>query len=206
MDKKQSVIDELHTQLRDASGELGEQRRRVEALQANANVREADKRKIANLLRAYEEERANFEQLKARYGQMGNEMDMHLGDADNGLAVGEQAAGALAKINPNPHQPLVIDRAERQLMASTLPPANVLRSRVNVYKANNEGLEDSVRGLQGKSSELAGKYRKIIGLCTGVDEDRVDAQLDNLLRAIESEPSDVELARVRDFLHRVEGV
>jgi hypothetical protein len=45
MDKKQAVIDDLHMQLRDASGELGEQRRRLEGLQAEMNERESRKRK-----------------------------------------------------------------------------------------------------------------------------------------------------------------
>jgi len=54
-------------------------------------------------------------------------------------------------------------------------------------------------------SELAAKYRKIISMCTGVEEDNVDGVLHNLLRAVESE-SDVELGRVRDFLQRVDGV
>ena len=58
MDKKQAVIDDLHMQLRDASGELGEQRRRLDGLQAEMNEREARKRKASNLMRAYEEERS----------------------------------------------------------------------------------------------------------------------------------------------------
>jgi len=52
---------------------------------------------------------------------------------------------------------------------------------------------------------LAAKYRKIISLCTQVDEESVDEHLESLLRAVESEPDDVELSRVRDFLSRVGG-
>jgi hypothetical protein len=205
MDKKQAVIDDLHTQLRDASGELGEQRRRVETLQAEANERESRKRKHSNLMRAYEEERLRLSQLQAQYGQVSSDSEMQLGDADAGLGIATKATAVLSKINSD-HQGPVIDRADRQFLASALPSIHVLRVRSNAYAENNKSLEANVRGLQSKSSELANKYRTIIGLCTGVDETKVDEQLDNLLRAVESEPTEVELARVRDFLQRIESV
>lgn len=205
MDKKQAVIDDLHTQLRDASGELGEQRRRVETLQAEANERESRKRKHSNLMRAYEEERSRLSQLQAQYGQVSSDSEMQLGDPNAGLGIATKAAAVLSKITSD-HQGPVIDRADRQFLASALPPIHVLRARVNAYAENNKALEANVRGLQSKSSELANKYRTIIGLCTGVDETKVDEQLDNLLRAVESEPTEVELARVRDFLQRIESV
>lgn len=205
MDKKQAVIDDLHTQLRDASGELGEQRRRVDTLQTEANERESRKRKHSNLRRAYEEERSRLSQLQAQYGQVSGDSEMQLGDADAGLGIAAKATTVLSNLASDP-QGLVIDRSDRQLLASALPPIHVLRARINAYAENNKALEANVRGLQSKSSELANKYRTIIGLCTGVDETKVDEQLDNLLRAVESEPTEVELARVRDFLQRIESV
>jgi regulatory protein SWI6 len=72
--------------------------------------------------------------------------------------------------------------------------------------ANRETLESEVRGLKGKSLDLEKKYRRVIGLCTRVEEDMVDSVLDNLCRAVDSEHGDVELGRVRDFLQKVEGV
>lgn len=205
MEKKQSVIDELHSQLRLASGDLGEQRRRLEGYQAELDATELRKLKIANLERAYEEERARLSQMQGQYSQMNGEVELQLGDADKGYTIPEQAANILSRINPPPHQPLVINSPDRQTLANTLPPAHVLRARVNAYKANNQDLEESVRDLQSKSSELAGKYRQVISLCTGVPEASVDNVLDNLLRAVDSEQDDVELARVREFLQRVES-
>ncbi|KUJ06992.1 uncharacterized protein LY89DRAFT_790085 [Mollisia scopiformis] len=205
MEKKQNVIDDLHSQLRAASGDLGEQRRRLEGYQAEANERDICKLKTANLMRAYEEERSRLSQMQGQYGQMNGEIELQLGDADKGYAVPEQAANILSRINPHPHQPLVISQPERQALASSLPPVHVLRARLNAYKANNQALEESVRDLQSKSSELAGKYRQVISLCTGVEESIVDSVLENLLRAVDSEQDDVELTRVREFLQRVEG-
>jgi regulatory protein SWI6 len=206
MEAKQTQIDSIHMKLRDSSAALGEERRRLEGLQARAKECEERKLKIANLMRAAEEERVRLAQLQQQYGQMDGELEMRLGDADKGLAIpaGAVPANILSNINPNPHQHQVIDQAQRQLLAS-LPPTHVLRARVNAYKSNNDALAEDVRGLQSKSSELAAKYRQIISLCTSVDENKVDGVLDNLLRAVESEQNDVELGRVRDFLQRVDG-
>src|SRR6187402_3020426 len=86
VDKNQTEIDDLHVQLRDASGELGEQRRRVETLQADAKDRESRKLKTSNLLRAYDEERTRLSQLQGQFGQLNGDVDLQLGDADKGLS------------------------------------------------------------------------------------------------------------------------
>jgi regulatory protein SWI6 len=201
MEKKQKTIDDLHSQLRTASGDLGEQRRRLESYQADANERELRKLKTTNLIRAYEEERSRLSRMQG--GQMNGEIELRLGDADKGYKIPDQAGNILSRIDPN--QSLVINSPERQALATSLPPAHVLRARIEAYKANNQALEESVRDLQSKSSELAGKYRQVISLCTGVEESNVDNVLENLLRAVDSEQDDVELTRVREFLQRVEG-
>lgn len=206
MNAKQAQIDTIHAQLRDASAALGKDRSRLDEERQKAKEREERKLKIANLRRAAEEERARLTQMQQQYGQMNGEIEMRLGDADKGLAIpaGTVPANILSNINPNPHQSPVLDQAQRQLLAS-LPPTHVLRARVNAYTANNDALTESVRSLQAKNSELATKYRKIISLCTGVEEDNIDDTIHNLLRSLESEPDTVDLGRIREFLQRVEG-
>lgn len=206
MDKKQAIIDDLHVQLREASGTLGERRRRVEALQGEANEREARKLKASNLERAFQEEESQLLQLQSQYNHMDIDTKMELGDADKGLTIPEKAAGVLSKIVVNQHQPLVIERGDRQLLSSTLPPAHTLRARLNAYQTINQDLEERVKDLQSKDSELAAKYRKIIALCTGVDESRVEKSIESLVRSLESERQDLESGRVREFLTRVDAV
>jgi regulatory protein SWI6 len=207
LEAQQDKINKLHRELRDASSDMGARRRRLEAAQAAQKERKTRELKIHNLQIAVEEQRSRLLHMQQQYGQMDGEVSMKLGDADEGLAIpaGALPANILSNINPNSHQPLVLDQAQRQLLASTLPPAHVLRARVNAYKSNNQELEEGVRGLQAKSSDLAAKYRRIIASCIQAPEDKVDTVLENLLRAVESE-NDVELGRVREFLSRVDGV
>lgn len=209
MDAKQAQIDSIHVKLRESSAILGQERSRLEILRKETKEREERKLKISNLRRAVEEERARLNQMQQQYGPLKSESEMRLGDADKGLAIpaGALPANVLSSINPtsSSHQPQVLDQAQRQVLA-TLPPAHILRARVNAYTTNNEALSENVRSLQIKSSELAAKYRKIISVCTGVAEADVDSHLGNLVRAMESEPADLELGRVREFLQRVDAV
>ena len=207
MNAKQAQIDTIHAKLREASATVGVERARLEDLKNQAKERDERKLKISNLMRAQDDQRASLKQQQQQYGQHVADNEMQLGDADEGLAIpaGAVPANILSNINPNPHQPQVLDQAQRQVLAS-LPPTHVLRARVNAYRANNDNLETSIRSLHSKNSALAAKYRKIISVCTGVPENDVDSVLHNLLRAVESEQNDVELGRVREFLQRVDGV
>jgi regulatory protein SWI6 len=203
LDSKQARIDNLHSQLRESSALLGEQRRRREQLETQAKEQSTRKQKLANLTRAMEAERARLQQMQQQMGQVATQDEMQLGDADKGLTLPALPSNVLASISSNPQMSVSnLDQAQRQLLSS-LPPAHVLRARINAYQGNNQALEQNVRDLQSKSSELVNKYRKVVGLCTGTPIDKVDQVGPKLLRAIESEPN-VDLRRIRDFLGRVD--
>jgi regulatory protein SWI6 len=203
LDSKQARIDNLHSQLREASALLGEQRRRREQLETEAKEQASRKHRLANLTRALDTERARLHQIQQQLGQSPLQTEMQLGDADKGLTLPTLPSNVLANISSNPQMSVSnLDQAQRQLLSS-LPPAHVLRARINAYQGNNQVLEQNVRDLQSKSSELVNKYRKVVGLCTGTPIDKVDQVGPKLLRAIESEPN-VDLRRIRDFLGRVE--
>ena len=126
---------------------------------------------------------------------------MKLGDADVDFSIPKTSPQGLLLKNVDLNTQ-ALDQGQLQFFDASLPPAHILRARLAAYQSNNMGLEDGVKALQSKSSELAAKYRVIIGLCTGTEEKKVDALLGGLLRAVESE-RDVELGRVREFLQRV---
>ncbi|CAG8977980.1 hypothetical protein HYALB_00001862 [Hymenoscyphus albidus] len=203
LDKRQARIDALHAQLREQSALLGEQRRRRAMIEAQAKEQQAQKHKYANLARAVQAERVRLRQLQQNMGQSQQNVDMRLGDADKSFSIPKLPSNLLANISANPHQSLAaLDQTQRQL-ANSLPPVHVLRARIRAYQLNNQILEQDVRGLQSKSTELANKYRKVVGLCTGTAFEKVDQVAPKLLRAIESEPN-VDLRRIREFLTRVE--
>ena len=78
---------------------------------------------------------------------------------------------------------------------------------MTAYKTNNAGLREQAAQLKSRSVELEKKLRRVVALCTGVAEEKVDAMVGGLVVAVESERGeDVEVGRVREFLRRVEGV
>ena len=127
--------------------------------------------------------------------------DIKVGEADAGLEIDTSIlspSGTSQSSTFLPHQ--------REYIAG-LPPAAVLKARAAAYRKNNARLETQAKNLQSQSSELEAQLRKVVSLCTGVAEDRVDEMVDGLSAAVESEGGeDVEVGRVRDFLRRVEGV
>lgn len=194
MQAKQSVIDSIHAELREASALLGEEQRRLERLQTRAKERGERKQKIANLQKAAEEEQFRLSQIQQQHSHMANgDGPMRLGDADKvflPLPLGLLSNGKLHDAH----------------LAASLPPVSVLQSRLNAYTANNEALEAEVRSLKSKSHDLEAKYRRIISLCTGEDEDKIDGELNKLCRAVDSEHGDVEVGRMREFLQKIESV
>ncbi len=119
-------------------------------------------------------------------------------EADAGLEVDPSILIGAHDGSRLPHQ--------REYLA-TLPPTPVLRARATAYRKNNARLETQAKNLQSQSSELEAQLRKVVSLCTGIDEGAVDEMVDSLNAAVQSEGGeDVEVGRVREFLRRVEGV
>jgi regulatory protein SWI6 len=111
---------------------------------------------------------------------------MSVGDADRDLLVNLPDDGNATEIN--------------------IPAKEVLHARINAYKANNEHLEREVKELKEKDSGRIKKYKRIISLCTRVDEGEVDKLVGRLARALESERGEVEMGRVRELLGKFEGI
>ena len=125
---------------------------------------------------------------------------MCIGEADAGLEIDSTILPSTPSTSP-----LQLSQQQKHY-ATTLPPAAVLRARLSAYEKLNARLETEGKGWRDQSSELEGMLRKIVGLCTGVGEARVDEMVAGLCKAVRSEEmGDVEVGRVREFLRRVES-
>lgn len=200
LQSKQSLIDQTHAKLRETSSLLASERRRLAALQRKDSERKLLRQKIANLRRANEELCKELAMGTGTDSQFDLRTDIKIGEADAGLEVD---ASRLPETETG--QPLKMTPTQREYLAS-LPPTEVLLARVAAYKKNNERLEALVKSLQSRSSELEGQLRRVVSICTGVPEEKVDDMVEGLVAAVESERGeDVEVGRVREFLRRVEG-
>ncbi|KAK5126220.1 transcriptional regulator swi6 [Cryomyces antarcticus] len=109
---------------------------------------------------------------------------------------------------------------EQQVYLESLPSNQLLQKWTQVIEDSNEEMQQQIQDLRSKDARLEAQYRKVVSLCTGVQEDEVDDCLPSLIRAVESEKGPVgdgaggvmgpnacpeDIGRVRDFLRKVEG-
>jgi len=194
LQQKQSLIDQTHLALREATSLLADERRRLASLEQKATTRNHLRQQCANLRRANALHRAEF----ARSGAPGVlKEDVKIGEADAGL----QIDASLFNSNTDPE-----NLTPQQIAAlAAMPSTAVLQARKEAYQVTNMRLEQQKTQLKSQSFELEAQMRRIVSLCTGVEEGKVDEMLEGLQAAVESERGgEVDVGRVREFLRRVE--
>ena len=190
---KQTEIDTTHAQLRESTLTLTEERRKLEALRQRSNEKSEMEQKCQNLTRAILEENSKFQQI---HQETANGQTVPENNYDPDLPF---------KINPE-----MVNGDFKNLTAAqsqylkTLPSAAVLQARVTAYQRNEENQDRLAATLRGRSLDLEASFKKVVALCAGVEEDMVDTVLEGLLQAVESDPDEVDTARVNSFLRKVE--
>ncbi|EFQ33774.1 uncharacterized protein GLRG_08918 [Colletotrichum graminicola M1.001] len=180
---KQAVIESLHSTLRITSAQLSEARRNLEAMQATLRKQQLARQKVSNLSHAREEEQVRLTQEQKRAGRT----DSLSSSWETELSAALETAGTNGE-------------------GGLLPSATVLKARLAAVSARRDVTRKMASALKGRSKDLEVKYRRVVSMCTGEPEDQVDAVVDGLLRAVESEKGELEVERVRRFLGGVEGV
>lgn len=202
---KQSLIDQTHTKLRETTSLLNDERRRFAELQRKSDDRKALRQRIANLRSANDQQRAYLSSnATGRPASSPIEIrsDIKVGEADAGLDIDT----TILPLSHDHSQPLQILPQQREYLA-TLPPTAILKARTTAYQKNNARLEAQAKRLHDQSSELETQLRKLVCLCLNVEEGQLDQMAGSLHAAVQSEAGeDVDLARVREFLRRVEGL
>jgi regulatory protein SWI6 len=206
MKEKKEILDRTNAALKESGSSLAEERRRLE--DARSRVREKDEleQKINNLRQA-------TARLRAELGSMNPpptiQKDVTVGQADKGLDLDGQLP-IIAQVFPNGDaDPSSVMNQDHAILLARLDKAKVMSGRSQVYQRHNQQLEQMAKTLKARSGELEERYKKIVSLCTGADEDKVDDLLDNLVQAVISEQKEMgdnsQLGRVRDFLRMVHG-
>lgn len=220
---KQDNIDQTNETIAQLSALQKVEQQRLETLRARLRARHDRAKRITNLKRWLEPQR---HALAVTTGSSDLRDKRRIGYADTegaGLIVrGDElpnelrAAGdhLIRKASDGPaylSTPLPLDTTplaqQNAALLANLPSIQTLRHRLEVYVQNNMHLADRSRMLKEKDGQLEMMYRKVVSLCTKVEEEKIDSVLENLVQALDSDPLDgVEVGRVREFLRKVEGV
>ena len=197
---KQACIDQTHAKLRETSTLLSDEKRRLEDLQRRADKRKEMQQRVTNLRRVNKEQKVQL----TRSGSNGSNkirMDVKIGDADAGLNIDVASLSSTSASEPFQVPP------QQHTYLSSLERVEVLRARVTAYQAHNASLEGYTAQMKSRSVELEKKLRRVVALCTHVEENKLDTLIEGLITAVEGEKGqDLEVGRVREFLRKVEGV
>lgn len=207
MKEKKESLDKTNAALKESGSSLGEERKRLDEVRAAVREKEELEHKVHNLRQAASKLRA---ELKSEHGVSAVQHHVVIGEADKGLDLGGQL-GIVAQLFPEgiaDSSQVTVDQDAGNFL-SCLEHGEVLAGRAKVYQQHNAELEQTAKQLKARSAELEERYKKIVSLCTGAAEHKVDELLDNLVQAVISEQkemgSDDQLARVREFLRLVQG-
>ncbi|GIZ36728.1 hypothetical protein CKM354_000019500 [Cercospora kikuchii] len=192
---KTEAIDRMNEQIRELSAMQKADLEKLQEMKERARLRAERKAKIANLQREIEKKKsANKKMQNRRKSQSPTEqIDLE--------------PDWLTDLNDNLHSTRM-DAHQRQLITSSLPTPNLIKARLSAYQKSNSKLQAQAEQLRAKSTELEGLYRKVVALCTGVPEDKLDEALPALVAAVESERGTLgesDVGRVREFLRKTDS-
>lgn len=182
MRSKQAALDALHATLRATSSQLGEARRNVEQLAAALKKQQLARQRVSNLEHAREDEQVRL------------------------MTEQSQAAQPDPSTSWETELAAILEAAGDGVVEDMLPSAGVLRARIRAIEGRRDFTRKMVQALKLRSRDVEVKYRRVVALCTGVAEADVDAVVDSLLKAVESERDELDIGRVRRFLGGVEAV
>jgi len=191
--QKQTFLDDAHAELKDKTRELRETRRKLHLLKEQTTTFEDLQKKAKNLDAAIAEEELRF------YNAQGT----------NGAAInGAESSNSMAMSFTGPFDadaPMIVRPlgADGAAAAPPLPPGPVLRARVTAYKKNNAGLRNHVEGLLYQNTLAEDKIKFVVSKCAGVALDKLDALLEALLQAVDSDGPALDQNELMAFVNRI---
>jgi regulatory protein SWI6 len=217
---KQDAIDRTNDLITQLSSQQKQEQQKLEHLRARLRLRQDRAKRIANLKRWLEPQRHMLsvnadlhEKRRIGYadaegaGVIVNDDDLpfELRQAGDHL-IRRASDGPSYLSTPLPLDPSTLSNQQISPLLSQIS-STFLRHRLETYTHSNGALLNRSRKLKEKDGQLEQMYRKVVSLCTKVEEGRIEDCLESLVAALDSEEGEgVEVGRVREFLRKVEGV
>jgi regulatory protein SWI6 len=220
---KQDAIDRTNELITHLSTQQKQEQQKLEHLRNRLRLRQDRAKRIANLKRWLEPQRHMLsvnagakdlhEKRRIGYadaegaGVIVNEEDLPFELRQAGDHLIRRASDGPAYLStPLPLDPSTLSNQQISPLLSQISSA-FLHHRLDTYTHANTALLSRSRKLKEKDGQLEQMYRKVVSLCTKVEESRIEECLESLVAALDSEEGEgVEVGRVREFLRKVEGV
>ncbi|TGZ78535.1 apses-domain-containing protein [Ascodesmis nigricans] len=196
LSQKQTRCSTTLNNLREVTLKLGKEREATNKLRQCAREHSELQQHCRNLRRAIEEEKERLAVVEKAWKQFSSS------DPSSSTSSTPAPPSSLSPPPANfplpPHLPppastITLTPHLRTLLTALPTPA----PHVLALRRNNNALTDKAARLHERSTELEEKFRRVVALCTGVKEERVDGLLEGLVQAVESDPGEVDTVRVR---------
>ncbi|OAD69883.1 apses-type HTH transcription regulator [Phycomyces blakesleeanus NRRL 1555(-)] len=79
----------------------------------------------------------------------------------------------------------------------------MLQARIEAYKRNDKDLESDIQSLRTQAADKEMHCKRLIAACCNLSIDKIDELVKPLTQAIESDPPDLDLARVIGFMEKI---
>ena len=190
-------IDHLNTQIQEFSNMQKHDLQQLQELKERVRTREERQAKIANLKRSIAEKKrqASLQQQHSSSPPAAGEI--------------EPPWLSIATITTSAEMFAPTDDGSMPTGSPMLPSPPTLQAYLAAYTSHTSSLQKQAEELKSRSAEVEAMYRKVVSLCTGVEETKVEELLPSMVAAVESERGGLgvqEVGRVREFLRRVDGV
>lgn len=223
LNEHKNKLSSLHNELNSQRQDLSNAREKLQNAKQLNDEYNLLKEQLTNLQKGIEEEETTFIQESQKLGisaeeTQGIDWDSGEFDADEPFRVeliyeflenklNNEYDGDIEKLLneesvENVMKQIRSNHSDEDIL-NALPPAVLLKARINAYKRNDEHLQTMLSKIHERQSNLEGKFRRVLSLCLKVDETKVDGMLDGLLQAISSEdPQDMDTGEMQDFLNK----
>ncbi|KAI7354682.1 apses-domain-containing protein [Hortaea werneckii] len=193
-------IDRLNEQLREFSAMQKADLDRLQELKDRVRVRGERQAKVANLRRAVKERKekkgaaatqsTDDKKLASHQPPPSDLEPAWLSDDSitslllpDPTADPSSASHSPSSTHPTPAQHSLL--TTHPTLSQTSPTH--LLATLRAYESHNAALASQAKDLSARSQELEALYRKVVSLCTGVEEEKVEGCLGGLIAAVESE-------------------
>ena len=208
---KQDEIDATHAQLREVTLKLSEERRKMDSLKQRIIERNEMAQKCHNLQRAIIEENGKF--LEKGYDKLSIN-NTTSSAVKNGAANGRSLTNG-SQISYDPDVPYKITpeilngdfknlTATQSAYLKTLPSSSILQARATAYERNEKMLDELAAALRGRSLEIEADARRLVSICTNVQEEAIDHSLEGILQSVESDSVEIDPLRLQAFMRKVD--
>ncbi|THH32465.1 hypothetical protein EUX98_g1729 [Antrodiella citrinella] len=192
---KQDTLDVTQAHLRAATRELSEQRKQIQTWQARCSELDIVMQRTRNIQKALAEEDSFDWTGRTHPITAGSEF------TPAGPAFQKRGEGSTAM----PTIDISFNMEPDATIPTTDSPETLIRlRRMKMWYERMEKLtNERLRLLKGSSAEKEFQCKKILSLCTGIAIDNIESMLDDLVVAVDSEASVIDLGRVSTFMTRV---